>query len=284
MSNEALVAMNEIQAIVNNKQFTDIFRGTVAPGLTDPQLHLFLYQCSRLGVNALDGMIVPQLRKATVNGHEEMRMTLQATIDYLRAVGEASGEFAGIDEPEFVEGDGPYPVLAKVTVYRSINGTVLKFVGVARWSEFYPGDGGPGFMYRSKPHLMLAKCAEAQARRLGWPKQLKGLYVAEELQKSDVIDVVDEPTPKTYNVRPAQPAAEAPKETTGKTQKPTDAAEPERKAEPAQKAPEPGNKTKVTGPQDCGRNPFTCPVASFVDRKAICTDGKVCQYSTDLQE
>ena len=144
-------------------------------------------------------------------------------------------------------------------------------------------------MYRKMPHIMLAKCAEAQARRLGWPKHLQGLYVQEELQKADVPDAADEPAPKTYNVRPAQPAVEAPKEKppeiTGKAQKPTDAAEPERKAEPAQKAPEPAKQaTKVTGPKDCERNPFTCPVASFVNREAICADGKVCQYSTDLQE
>lgn len=40
------------------------------------------------------------------------------------------------------------------------------------------------------PHIMLAKCAEAQALRKGWPEEMGGLYVAEEMHKSQADDYV----------------------------------------------------------------------------------------------
>lgn len=43
--------------------------------------------------------------------------------------------------------------------------------------------------WKKMPHIMLAKCAEAQALRKGWPEEMGGIYVAEEMQKaeSDII-------------------------------------------------------------------------------------------------
>jgi len=93
-------------------------------------------------------------------------------------------------------------------------------VGVAYWSEFaamkqdgdfkweqtgefYPpghakagkpkfkkvpvGDGGAGPVpdgkWATMPHVMLAKCAEAQALRKGWPEALSGVYAPEEMER-----------------------------------------------------------------------------------------------------
>lgn len=38
--------------------------------------------------------------------------------------------------------------------------------------------------------IMIAKCAEAQALRKGWPEQFSGVYVEEEMQRAHVIDAV----------------------------------------------------------------------------------------------
>jgi hypothetical protein len=42
--------------------------------------------------------------------------------------------------------------------------------------------------WRKMPDVMLKKCAEAAALRRGWPEDLSGLYVEEELDRSQVID------------------------------------------------------------------------------------------------
>ncbi len=47
----------------------------------------------------------------------------------------------------------------------------------------------PNSFWRRMPNLMLAKCAEAQALRKGWPEDLSGIYAPEELDSADAIDV-----------------------------------------------------------------------------------------------
>lgn len=47
----------------------------------------------------------------------------------------------------------------------------------------------PDGKWLSMPHVMLAKCAEAQALRKGWPEDLSGVYVAEEMDRAAADDL-----------------------------------------------------------------------------------------------
>lgn len=47
----------------------------------------------------------------------------------------------------------------------------------------------PEGKWASMPHIMLSKCAEAQALRRGWPEDLSGVYVAEEMDRARVEDM-----------------------------------------------------------------------------------------------
>lgn len=49
----------------------------------------------------------------------------------------------------------------------------------------------PDGKWKTMPHVMLAKCAEAQALRRGWPEDLSGIYAPEELDRSRMEDVID---------------------------------------------------------------------------------------------
>jgi hypothetical protein len=46
-------------------------------------------------------------------------------------------------------------------------------------------NGQPSNMWKTKPHVMLGKCAEAAVLRKAFPADLSGLYTQEEMQQAD---------------------------------------------------------------------------------------------------
>lgn len=190
-SEKQLEVVTEAQKIVDtaksktlqlsSKQI-DLIKKTVAKGTTDSELQLFLYQCKRTGLDPLAKQIYCIIYRDKDGGHT---MSIQTGIDGFRAVAERSGDYAGQDEPVFEYDSNKKPIKAKVTVYRFRgDNRYPSGVGVAHWDEFYPKIKKNQFMWDDKPHVMLAKCAEAQAIRRSYPQDLSGVYAPEEMQKS----------------------------------------------------------------------------------------------------
>ncbi len=176
----AVVAPKELA--ITPEQVT-IARNTVAKGLNDAQFSVYLYNCQRQGVHPLDGLIVPIVR--TDAG--ESKLTFVTTVDLLRSRAADTDDYAGSDDPIFEYLDPANvnkPTAATVTVWKFVHGEKCAFTATARYDEYYPGEK-QGFMWRSKPHVMLGKCAEGLALRKAFPKQLAGLYLEEELQKDN---------------------------------------------------------------------------------------------------
>jgi phage recombination protein Bet len=188
--------------IVTNEQ-RDLVRRTVASGATADELELYFYDCRRQGVHPLDKLLHFTKRKG--------RYTPITSIDLMRIRAHATGECAGISDATFFEGK-PFPEKATVTVCRIVQGQPRDFTATARWSEYYPGDGDVGFMWRKMPHVMLGKVAEALALRKGFPQQLAGLYAAEEM------DQVNEPAVDTRKRSSAKKAAASLGDDSGSTQ------------------------------------------------------------------
>ncbi len=169
----------------SHKKMIEVVRKTIFPGADDAELALFIHKCTQVGVSPLDKALIPIKFR---NPDGTFTISFIVTIDLLRSRSEDSGQYNGIDEPEFegdiqqeVDGKPPItvPELCRVKVYRK--GIDRPFVGVARWKEYYPGQG-KGHKWRQMPTLMLSKCAEALARRLAFPQQLNKLYTAEEME------------------------------------------------------------------------------------------------------
>ena len=156
-----------------------IARNTVAKGLDDDQFAVYLYTCQRQGIHPLDGLVVPVVR----NDDGQKRLTFVTTVDLLRSRAAETDEYAGSDDAVFEYSESK-PAAATVTVWRFVQGQKCSFTATARYDEYYPGEK-QGFMWRSKPHVMLGKCAEGLALRKAFPKQLAGLYLEEELQKDN---------------------------------------------------------------------------------------------------
>ena len=155
----------------------ELIKTTIARGATDDELRLFLYDCARQGVHPLDKLI-----HFTKRGG---RYTPVTSIDLMRTRAAETNEYAGSDDATFeaFDDDGP-PVSATVTVYRLTQGQRFAYTATARWREYTPGElAGP--LWQKMPHTMLAKCAEALALRKAFPRQLAGLYAAEELDQAE---------------------------------------------------------------------------------------------------
>lgn len=149
---------------------------------------VFMDTAKRYGLNPLANQI---------HGRAQGGQLLIITgIDGYRLIAERTGKYAGNDDPVITLEKPMFTVdpkfllngqdvVATATVYKIVNGTRCGFTSTARWSQYYPGAGGAGHMWRKMPHLMLGKCAEALALRKSFPDNLSGIYTEEEMHQAD---------------------------------------------------------------------------------------------------
>lgn len=179
---KALVTpMDSFAPTVEQRQ---IIRDTYANGATDQEFSVLIEMAKARNLNPFLGQIWFVQRWDSQKSR--MVWACQVSIDGLRAQAERTGNYAGQDEPEFeYEKDGAIK-LARVKVYRK--DWERPAVGVAFWSEYAAKkkDGGLTGMWAGKPHVMIAKCAEALALRKAFPQDTQGLYTAEEVESGAV--------------------------------------------------------------------------------------------------
>jgi phage recombination protein Bet len=161
----------------------NVLRNVLCKDANDNELMFFAQVCQSKSLDPFGQQIFLVKRKGRDGKPDSL--TVQTGIDGFRAVAARSGEYAGNDEPVFKYEEGrAHPTEAQVTVWRLIQGQRVPFSATARWAEFFPGEV-QGFMWKSKPHVMLGKCAEAQALRKGFPNECGGLYEKAEMERAD---------------------------------------------------------------------------------------------------
>lgn len=167
----------------------DILRTSICRELNNDQLQYFLAVCQRRGLDPFASEI-----HAVIRGG---RMVIQTGVDGARSLAERTGEYEGQDEPEYdcePDGKARHPNWARVTVYRRINGERRGFPARLFWSEF----AGDTPIWKRMPWHMLAKCAEIQALRKAFPRQVAGmLEPAEPVYSDDVVAPVTQPVAVT---------------------------------------------------------------------------------------
>src|SRR3990167_2508809 len=162
----------------------ELLKRTIAKGATDDELLMFINVCKGLGLSPFLRQVHLVKRWDTRSGQEVA--TVQVGIDGFRSVAESTNAYAGNDDPVFKgekiikngQADVKVPEEAMVVVRKIVQGVVYPFTATARWDEYYPGDK-QGFMWRTKPYIMLGKCAEALALRKTFPKVLVVVYLPE---------------------------------------------------------------------------------------------------------
>ena len=164
-------------------------------------------------------------RMTVVTGIDGYRAISARSADYRPADKAATIEYS--DEAKNPDTNPLGIVRAEVTLYKFAHGSWHAVVGEAYWDEFAPikMDSDKGFDWVDtgekwpdtgkpkkkkvpregaqmiarldpdktgwikSPRNQIAKCAEAQAHRKGWPNDHAGLYVAEEIDRSHTISL-----------------------------------------------------------------------------------------------
>lgn len=170
-----------------------------------------LNYCKRRGLDAFKRPvhIVPMWNSALRREVE----TIWPGIAELRTTAFRTGNYGGMDEPEFGEtveqvfegrnndnvrkAKVAYPEWCRITVYRMLNGHRHKFVGPKTyWLESYGrwrGTDAPNEMWAKRALGQLEKVAEAAALRRAFPEEIGNEYTAEEMHDTLVHD--EEPKP-----------------------------------------------------------------------------------------
>ena len=202
----------------------DLIARTVAKDCDPDEFNQFIMTASRLRLDPLRRQIYAFV--FSKDKPDKRNMVIVVGIDGFRTVAARSGDYRPDDQaPRFVFDDAAKDparnptglVSAEVSVYRHAHGGWFPVTAIAFWDEFAPlveggewqesssgkrffkGDGTYRLdpkkeAWHRMPRVMLAKCAEVQALRRGWPDDLSNVYEQAELDQAQTIDL----TPAEY--------------------------------------------------------------------------------------
>ena len=163
-----------------NRPQIDLIKRTVAKGASDDELKLFLHIANKTGLDPFARQIYSVKRWDSNTGG--YIMTTQTGIDGYRLIAERTGNYAPGKNTVY-EYDGDKLLCATSFIQKKVGDVWFEVAATARYDEYVQlkKDGTPMHMWSTKPHIMLAKCAEGLALRRAFPAELSGVYVENEL-------------------------------------------------------------------------------------------------------
>lgn len=192
----------------------DLIRRTVAADLVPDEFDMFISIARQNGLDPFKKQIYAIVYNK--DNQNKRKVSFITGIGGYRAIAQRSGLYRPDEEaPRIIKDDAlkseinPLGIeCAEVTINRyGPDGKWYPITGRAYWAEFAPikeewaegADGkrrptgkmtlDTGGNWGKMPHVMLAKCAEADALRKGWPEDLGALYVDAEMDRATTIDL-----------------------------------------------------------------------------------------------
>lgn len=193
------LAIRGDQLAFDEKQKNALLEISGLTAVDDATLMAFLHVCQKRGLDPFTRQIYIIGRYSTKLRREVF--TVQTSIDGFRIISQRSHQYAGMTKTEWCGADGAWrdvwlegkdnpPAAARVGVLR--NGFKEPLYAVAVTSSYMPmyedktGKLVPMGLWRTMPEVMIAKCAEALARRQAFPEDLSGLYTDDEMEQAVV--------------------------------------------------------------------------------------------------
>lgn len=200
-SNLAVIPSQQTAVVVSNEweKQLDLIQRTVAPGLNQEEFALFCHVARVRHLDPLQRQIHAVKRNVwnkTLNnsrGGYDQVMTIQTGIDGYRSIANRTGLYMPSDKAASLEDAGKPEMRITMWVkkYHPVSGSWHEFSATAYYREFVQTrkdeklGNVPNSMWEKMPVNQLTKCAEALALRKGWPEELGGIYVDEEMQHAD---------------------------------------------------------------------------------------------------
>ncbi|WHS94629.1 phage recombination protein Bet [Sinorhizobium kummerowiae] len=208
--------MNAITKFDLSPRQIALVQQTVAKDCNAEEFNLFMEVARAKGLDPFLGQIIPMV--FSKNNANKRRMTIIISRDGQRVIAQRCGDYRPASKPATYELDASLksPLnpqgIVSATVYLwkqdPKSGEWYEVAGQSYWEEFAPikdewaENEKTGKNYKTgkqtlddsgnwcrMPRLMIAKCAEMQALRAGWPEQFTGLYDEAEMDRAKIIDL-----------------------------------------------------------------------------------------------
>lgn len=198
------------EATGHSRSQVELVKDTIARGATDDELMLFLHLAQRTGLDPFSRQIYLIERRQNLNGQWVTSRQPQTGIDGLRLIADRTDRYAPGRAPTYTYDADNRLETATAYVKKWVRGEWHEVAATAHYAEYVQvkRDGAPTQMWADKPHIMLAKCAEALALRRAFPADMNGLYTPEEMGRADVTEA-PQPAPIARPALPPAPPADA---------------------------------------------------------------------------
>jgi len=175
----------------------NLVKNTCCKEGSEEEFALFLYICKKHRVDPLVGQIFAIFFNATKHHKDERgiwcpgkQMVIVMGINGYRSLAARQHkDYGGCKRPEYVMTEKTTPAGRKIpsecTIALMKKGMEYPTEATVYWDEFAPADLGDdrAKFWNTKPKHMLAKCAESQALRRGYP-DLADIYTVEEMAQA----------------------------------------------------------------------------------------------------
>lgn len=162
----------------------ELIKDTIARGASDDELMLFLHLAQRSGLDPFSRQIYLIERRQQIDGQWKTTRQPQTGIDGLRLIADRTDRYAPGREPTYTYDAVGGLLTATAYVKKWVRGEWHEIAATAHYDEYVgrTSKGEVTKMWADKPHIMLAKCAEALALRRAFPAEMSGLYTADEIR------------------------------------------------------------------------------------------------------